>query len=232
MIRRQLPVFVGILSLLAGAVDASPEADVLRERIAQFVRASVAIPLDSVEIPPVEELAVAAARPDVELRFSAAQRRASLGRVPVTVVLESEGRVLARRTILATAHAMRPVVVAARPVRSGEVIRPGHLALKEHDVALLSHAWVSDPSRLVGARARRFVPEGQPWRPDWVEPLPRIVRGERVKMRLQRGALLIEAAAVARDDGRDGDWIRLLSLASRREVLGRVEADGVVHVEF
>ncbi len=46
------------------------------------------------------------------------------------------------------------------------------------------------------------------------------------------GRLLIEGKGVVRKDAHAGEWIRVVNADSKRELLGRVEPDGAVHVEF
>ena len=46
-----------------------------------------------------------------------------------------------------------------------------------------------------------------------------IKRGERVEIRVQRGALMLTAAGEARQDGFEGDSIRVKNIESHREIL-------------
>lgn len=49
---------------------------------------------------------------------------------------------------------------------------------------------------------------------------------------LQSGALMIQATGQAKERGATGDWIRVVNLDSKRELTGRVDREGRVHVAF
>jgi flagella basal body P-ring formation protein FlgA len=51
-------------------------------------------------------------------------------------------------------------------------------------------------------------------------------------VRYERGALRIEGSAIARDEARIGEMVRVQNPTSRRELVGRLGPDGAVHVSF
>jgi flagella basal body P-ring formation protein FlgA len=155
-----------------------------------------------------------------------------LGTVPVRVKLRSEGRTLREGVVTAKVRAELPVVVAARDLRSGRPLAAADLAVEVRDAAGLRAGWLDDPGQAVGRKLRRPLRRGRVLAPDGLDEPARVHRGERVKLRLARGRLRIEAEGRAREDGGVGDWIRVLNVASRREVLARVESDGTVHVRY
>jgi flagella basal body P-ring formation protein FlgA len=76
------------------------------------------------------------------------------------------------------------------------------------------------------------VRRGNALAPDSLDEVAPVRRGQKVKIRLTRGRLRIETVGLAREDGGVGDWIRVLNVASRREVIARVGEDGAVHVGY
>ena len=91
---------------------------------------------------------------------------------------------------------------------------------------------IDDPRELVGMRLVRSLGQGSVWRAGPVEPLPTVQKGDRVKLRIQQGALRIDGLGEAREDGYAGDLIRVRAGGDARELSGRVDAQGVVHVLF
>ena len=87
-------------------------------------------------------------------------------------------------------------------------------------------------SEVVGLRAKRSLRKHQIFRASQVEGVPLVERGDRVQIVLQAGALRISAAGKAQEAGALGDWIRVLNMDSKRELSGRVDRDGRVHVAF
>ena len=84
----------------------------------------------------------------------------------------------------------------------------------------------------IGQRLVRGVPAGAPLRESFLEATPVVTRGQSVMLRASRGSMAIEAAGRALEDGRTGDTIRVMNLASRRVLAGQVAADGAIDMGF
>lgn len=59
-----------------------------------------------------------------------------------------------------------------------------------------------------------------------------VERGDRVTIVLQHGPLLIQTLGKAQETGAAGEWIRVVNLDSKRELSGRIDPEGRVHVAF
>lgn len=212
------------------AADPSPYG--LATRIAAFVQERAPRPPDRIEIPPLEGFAVEAAADDVEIRLSVNDNQSFVGLVPVAVQLLSAGEELRRGVVTVRVEVSERVPVAARPLRSGHVIGPDDVLLEPRELGSLPSGAVTDPAELVGQRVTRYVDAGRPLLREGIERAPRVERGQQVKLRFRNGPLVIETVGEARQDGVDGDHIRVQNVASRREVVGRIGRDGVVHVEY
>jgi flagella basal body P-ring formation protein FlgA len=220
----------------AAAAEPPPpldEADPgLRVQIAEWLRVRSPWPVTSVELPALEAFVLANEPPDLAVDLSTHPDEPLLGTVPVRVRLESSGRVLRDGIVTANVHAELPVVVAARDLKSGRPLVPADLTVELRDAAELRAGWLDDPSQAVGRRPRRPLRRGMALAPDSLDAAAPVRRGQRVKLRLAQGRLRIETEGQAREDGQVGDWIRVLNLASRREVLARVDDDGTAHVGY
>lgn len=230
-------VILGVAAWLGLASPAAarpePAAPDLRARVEQYVRARAPGSVTQIEIPELTDFALpGVAEGSVDVALSARRGQSFVGWVPVTVALRSQGRELKRGVVTVRVSAEERVLVATRSLRSGETLRGADLAYELRDLADVPDGGMKDPGQLVGRRVKRFVSAGDPVALDWTEPVPRIRRGQNVKLRLHRGPLRIETTGRARQDGFEGDWIRVVNTSSRRELLGRVGRDGVVHVEF
>ena len=64
------------------------------------------------------------------------------------------------------------------------------------------------------------------------EGVPVVERGDRVLLVLEDGPLRIQATGRAQESGVVGEWIRVRNLDSKRELSGRVDREGRIHVAF
>ncbi len=186
-----------------------------------------------IRIPPLPHFklpGLAAADADVELRLDG--KREFAGSVPITAVVRRDGRVLRRGVVTVQVETRAPIWITRRPLGRGEEIRADDLEQVEADQRSLRGARVLTPAEMVGRRTRRAVGAGKPLRAHWVEEVPLVHRGKRVRLLFQSGSLRIEAAGEAKEDGGIGDHVRVRNLESRRDLVGEVGADGAVHVAF
>lgn len=164
--------------------------------------------------------------------FSLASGRTVPGSNGITIALSRSGVPLRRAVVNARVWVLREVLVAARPLRSGETLAAGDVALEQREIATARADGLANAGDAVGQRVRRHVGAGEPLHANWLEAAPSVKRGDRVTLRLARGSLTIETFGRAEENGVLGAWVRVRNLASKREVIGRVAADGVVHVEI
>ena len=120
------------------------------------------------------------------------------------------------------------VVVAARPIRSREVISPGDVELAAASDAA-SDA-LGDPAEAIGMEARVTLYPGRPVRRGDLARPALVERNQIVTLTFRRGALAIVAEGRALDRGGRGDRIRALNMDSRVRVTGRVTGPGSLEV--
>ena len=106
-------------------------------------------------------------------------------------------------------------------------VRPVRIAAKQ-----VSRSLTGTEQSLIGMRTRRSLVPGTLLRPQYVERPPLVDRGDAVTLRIQRGALRIEARGKAKERGNAGDSVRVVNVDSQKIVTGRVARDGSVIVSF
>jgi len=235
VIARRLAVLALAVWAFAPAVPARAELrdDELRSEIEAFALGYAGAPPFAMEIPSLRAFtAPSAPYGHVDVELSTHANGPVRGSLPVTVRLRSGGEEFKRGIVTVRLSSDRPVLVAARSLSAGEVIGAADLRHESVSSGRGARAGVSDPSQLIGRRVTRSVRAGSVLRLDGVADVPVIRRGSMVRIRLQRGSLRIEALGRARDNGAPGQPLRVLNLESRREVMGVVQADGAVHVQF
>ena len=119
------------------------------------------------------------------------------------------------------------ILVPTRTIRAKEIILATDLTFKQINVA----GALSDANEVVGMEARVPLYPGRPMRPSDIGPPAIIDRNDLVSLRFRRNGLTIVAEGRALGRGSEGEWIKVMNLASRNTVSGRVNADGSVEVK-
>ena len=235
MILRRVTARGGLwLALLAAPLWAAPargDVGALRERIRDHVHQRTGIPRDSVVVPALDDFRVPhGVKGPLEAHISTHPRERFEGTAPVVVSLLSRGEEVKRGVVTVGLEQHQTVLVAAAPLAARARIGPGDVRLAR--VARAPDDALRDPELAVGRVTTRSLAEGRPLRPQHVAAAPAVLRGQRVRLRMRRGALRIEALGVARQDGAVGERVRVQSEGSRRALVGTVRPDGVVDVGF
>lgn len=226
---------VVLLGLVAGVAQAAERGDELvRRDLESYLRARIDSPDAEIELPPLERFAVEAANVDGALRtqLSTREERPFSGRVAITVELFAGEQLLRRGVISAVVRVEEDVFVAARDLRRGDVLAEQDLRRVRRDASRIPSDAIRDPSQAVGLRATRSLRADRVLRRSQVENVPVVGRGDRVTLVLESGSIQIRAVGRAVEAGAVGDWIRVTNLDSKRELSGRVDREGRVHVAF
>lgn len=154
-----------------------------------------------------------------------------IGSHRLTLMVRVDGQIASNRSIRAKIEAMAEILVAASNLRRGKILSEEDVVFQLEDISRLKQP-LFFTDEIVGKRLTRSVRLGQPLLRQQVEFPPLIKRGDRVVIRAQRGGLILTAAGEARQDGLEGETIRVMNIGSRKEVLCRVLAPGLVSVEF
>ncbi|MGR3621160.1 flagellar basal body P-ring formation chaperone FlgA [Pseudophaeobacter sp.] len=117
-------------------------------------------------------------------------------------------------------------LVPLRTIRAKEIIQPTDLTFKGGSLSGV----LSDANEVVGMEARVALYPGRPLRPGDIGPPAIVERNDLVKLSFHRGGLTIVAEGRSLGRGSEGEWIKVMNLASRSTVTGRVNADGSIEV--
>ncbi len=134
---------------------------------------------------------------------------------------------LAFLAMLIAQTAAADILVPVRTIRPKEVITGADLAMKPGDIL----GALSEPSDVIGQEARVALYPGRPVRAGDIGPPAIVERNDLVILTFRRGGLTISAEGRALGRGAEGELIRVMNLASRSTVTGRIAADGSVEVK-
>lgn len=154
-----------------------------------------------------------------------------IGSHRLTFLIRVDGEIASNRSVRVSIEAMADILVAASNLRRGKILGEEDVVFQREDISKLKQPLFS-ADEIIGKRLKRSVRLGKPLLKQQVEFPPLIKRGDRVVIQAQRGGLILTAAGEARQDGLEGETIRVMNISSRKEVLCRVLAPGLVSVEF
>jgi flagella basal body P-ring formation protein FlgA len=154
-----------------------------------------------------------------------------LGSSSFSIIFKIDEKTVKNCSVRGKLEAMAEVATAAVNVRKGSIITADQIELTRRDISRLDTPYPSI-DQVVGLQAKRTIRAGRALDSHNVEPPPVIRKGEPVKIIVDKGALQITTSGVAIMDGRPGDFIRVKNIRSSKLVYCRVDAPGVVSVEF
>ncbi|MBY0337783.1 MAG: flagellar basal body P-ring formation chaperone FlgA [Acetobacteraceae bacterium] len=140
-------------------------------------------------------------------------------RFAATLVVVAEGMPTFTQRVAGRMVAMRDVVLAARALRAGEVLRDGDLELQRQPADRVRAAAAQGFDAVLGQRLRRAVPAGQALTSADVTPVALVARDAPVLLLHEAPGLTLTAQGRALEDAFPGRSFPVLNLASGTVVL-------------
>ena len=145
-------------------------------------------------------------------------------------------RTAVRRTSAPPTDAGAMVVVARRALPRGKLLGPDDVTLvsltSDQLEAHRAVSWTDTIDQVVGKELRRAVRAGAPIPPDETQPPIAARRREAVDVTVQAGACTVRMTAIALENGRLGEMIRLQNPNGKGDFMARLTGPGraeVVH---
>ncbi len=117
-------------------------------------------------------------------------------------------------------------LIALRTIRATALIGPDDIGPASGPIPGGLH----DTRTVIGQEARVIIHAGRPIRPGDIGPPALVERNGSVQLIFRHGGLMIRAEGRALGRAGAGDTVRVMNLASRNTVTGRVMPDGAVMV--
>jgi len=122
----------------------------------------------------------------------------------------------------ASIHPFGRVAVATRDIKRGELVSDSDCTMVRKDLGDLSGGFFADREDLRGLVAARSIPTGAVISTGSVDRPVAVKRGKVVAAEVRGNGFRITAMAKAMDNGRVGDVIKLMNVASRKTLTGEV----------
>ena len=144
---------------------------------------------------------------DYQLHVESGTSTKLKGAVAFVVTIESGGMIVQRCMVSTFIRTYADVFVATRMIPWRTTVSPDDYRLLRMETTFMDRPVVLDTAMLAGTRTRRIVAQGSILYEDLFEPVPLVLQGDRVNVRVHAGAVTLTAEGVAREDGRKGDLI-------------------------
>lgn len=154
------------------------------------------------------------------------------GNMMFSLILLADGRKVQEARFNARLEIYANVVVARNYL-------PRHQIVEEKDVQIINKNITTQPpdvatdlKDVLGKRTTLSINNQETLRKSMVEIPPLVKKGDRVILLVERDHFRITAQGEVKEDGREGDRIRVVNTSSRKEVYGRVLDAQTVQVDF
>ena len=153
---------------------------------------------------------------------------------PMTVTLSffQEGRLVQKMRLRVRVEIQGFVVAARTGLRRHQEIGENDVHLIKKNLNLLPPDVLTDLKEAVGKRVTQSVNGQETLRGSLVEPMPLVKKGDRVLLIIDNSHFRITTFGEVKEEGRRGDWVKLMNISSKKDVTGRVVDSHTVQVEF
>jgi len=129
------------------------------------------------------------------------------GAVAFVVTVESGGMIVQRCMVSTFIRTYADVLVATRMIPWRTTVTPDDYRVLRMETTFLDRPVVLDTAALAGTRTRRIVAQGSILYEDLFEPVPLVMQGDRVNVRVRAGSVTLTAEGVSPEDGHKGEVI-------------------------
>jgi flagellar basal body P-ring formation protein FlgA len=123
------------------------------------------------------------------------------------------------------------VVVAKSEIRMKEGINPGNLELKTLDVTMIKGVPLTKPEDALYNCARTKIAAGRIITDELMDRMAVVKSGDKVNVNSVNGNVVVTTYAIAKQDGRIGDIIRIITLGNKQFKAKVVDANNVIIIE-
>lgn len=206
----------------------------IQEAVADLLRAQLPWSPEQIQALEVSVSEETISLPQGELRYQVGGLRAPVrsGTLSLPVTLQVNGEPRRRIWVKARIQATQPVVVTRVALERGRIIGPGDLVLEERPAEGIPQDALADPEEALGKQVKRALEANAIVRVGLVERPILVRRGAPVVILVETPHLKITALGEALQHGAQGDRIRVLNRASKKEVLARVVDGHTAQVDF
>jgi flagella basal body P-ring formation protein FlgA len=154
------------------------------------------------------------------------------GNMPFSLILLADGEKVQEARLNARLEIYADVVVAKNYLPRHQIVEDKDVQVINKNITMQPPDVVTDLKDILGKRTTLSINNQETLRKSMVEVPPLVKKGDRVILLVERDHFRITAQGEVKEDGREGDRIRVVNTFSKREVYGRVLDAQTVQVDF
>jgi flagella basal body P-ring formation protein FlgA len=224
-------LFVLIFLLLVTTLSFSNQSQDLRTEIEKFALSSLGLPKEKVEISynqiPQVEIPL-----NSEIKVISLSQNRPIGLVPLKVEIWQNQNLFNKFNTSVEIRVFDDVLVACRNLKSFEEITSQDVKKERREITSFSDKYFSDVSELSGYRAKRNIPLGRIIGRDAVEEMPLIKKGDKIKILVSSGNVVLTSLGTAREDGKSGASIKITDNNTKKIISALVLDKKTVKIEL
>lgn len=155
-----------------------------------------------------------------------------LGAIPFKVAVVVDGQKVNRITVPANIEVWSDVVMTTKPLGKYQPIGRDDIQIKKMDLARVPSSVLVNIDQVLGRRTNRNIAANCILRRDQVEIPPVIKRGDLVQVVAESPLLKISVKAMAKENGIQGDRIKVVNLRSKKAIYAQVVDEQTVRVDY
>lgn len=159
---------------------------------------------------------------DVTHEIEAPPDSSYLGVVPLNVHFYIDGRKVRTLRVAGKVIVRRTVVHASQNLRRDTILGAEHVEFRDILLNDASKAYITRMEDVLGKRVVRPVGAHQPLEMSLLDKPLCVTSGKPVTIIYQEGPLKLTAKGESKDNGAQGDWIRVVNMASQKTLKARV----------
>ncbi len=167
----------------------------------------------------------------VDLAFNVDQDKIKPGRLTIPVKILIDGLPEADLNVVALLKRYIAVPVARQSLKRGSIVTARDVKMKRMEMSRPIDGLVADVAEVIGLAPLRTVRAGVPLRAKWFDEPLAVDRGERVRVKLINGGLVINTVGIAMSKGRIGDMVQLKNPKSQIRYEAKVMAPGQARIQ-
>ncbi|MCP4744591.1 MAG: flagellar basal body P-ring formation protein FlgA [Desulfobacteraceae bacterium] len=168
----------------------------------------------------------------VSFKLTAPKKTDWLGAVAFNVLIKVDGKTVRKLSATATIQVWSNVVFSAKPLGKDQPLKSSDVIIKKANLAAVPTGAVLKKKDVIGKRPRRAVAANSILRMNQFKKRHLIHKGDVVQVIAESGLLRIATQAKARENGEDGERIRIENLSSKKIVYATVMDAHTVKVDF
>lgn len=154
------------------------------------------------------------------------------GNIPVSITFFLNGRKAQEVHFQAQIEIYAWVIVAQNYLSKHQLIKEKDVHLVYRNITKYPADVITDIKEVIGKRTSLHINAWEVLRQSMVEVPPLVKKGDYVTLLAENEGLRITTVGEVKEDGRQGEIVKVLNISSKKEVYGRVLDSQTVQVDF